>query len=82
MAAKLKIAMETNPTMPAVRAERWVTKQQLAAHLQCCPRTVNNLMRRRILPYRKIGRLLRFDPAECDRALEAFQVRSLAGRPF
>ena len=57
---------------------RWVTKKEIAEHLKCCPRTINNLMSRRILPYRRVGKLLRFELGECDRAIDAFKVSSFS----
>ena len=38
---------------------------------------LTNLMRRGILPYRKIGRFVRLDPVECDRAMDKFKHRGL-----
>jgi hypothetical protein len=35
-------------------------------------------MRRRVLPYVKVGRIVRFDLEACDRAMRAFQIRSVA----
>lgn len=58
-----------------------ITKKVLAARYSCTPRTINNLMRKRVLPYVKIGALVRFDPADCDRALAAFRVASRYGAP-
>lgn len=62
------------PTEPV-----WMTKSQLATHLRCSPRTINNLMRRRVLPYVKLGRLVRFDRTRCDVAMMAFCRRSSFG---
>lgn len=62
------------PTEPV-----WMTKSQLATHLQCSPRTINNWMRRRVLPYVKLGRLVRFDRARCDGAMMALCRRSSFG---
>ena len=65
---------------PSNNGGTWATKKQLANHFQCCPRTINNLMSRRILPFRKVGKFLRFDTAECDAAMDAFKVRSFGER--
>lgn len=59
----------------------WVGKAELAAHLKCSPRHINNLMRRRILPYIKAGRFVRFDLADCDRAMRKLQVTSWLDDP-
>jgi len=53
-----------------------ITKKVIAARYAVTPRTINTLMRKRILPYVKVGALVRFDPADCDRALAAFRVKS------
>lgn len=58
-----------------------INKKSLAARYSCTPRTINNLMRKGVLPYVKIGSLVRFDPADCDRALAAFRVKSRFGSP-
>lgn len=52
-----------------------VTKTELAAHLRCSVRTVSNLMRRKALPFIKIGRLVRFNPTDCLRALDASRIQ-------
>ena len=58
-----------------------ITKKVLAARYAVTPRTVNNLMRKGVLPYLKIGSLVRFSPEDCDRALAAFRVKSRFGSP-
>jgi hypothetical protein len=35
-------------------------------------------MRRRLLPYVKLGRIVRFDLAACESAIKAFELRSVA----
>ena len=52
-----------------------VTKTELAALLRCSVRTISNLMRRKTLPFTKVGRLTRFNPADCLRALEASPIQ-------
>jgi uncharacterized protein YhaN len=44
---------------------------------------IKTLMRKRILPFVKIGRMVRFDAEKCDRAMAAFESISivLAGKP-
>jgi hypothetical protein len=54
----------------------WFTKTQIAARYQISTRSVTNLMRHRILPFVKIGRLLRFNPTDCDVAFARFQRSS------
>jgi hypothetical protein len=59
------------------QSKKWMTKAQIAKHLNCCLRTVTNLMKACVLPYVKVG-LVRFDPAECDAAMEKFKRKSQA----
>lgn len=54
----------------------WKTKQEIAGHFQCNIRTITKLMKQRILPFVKIGRLVRFDVAECDQAMEKYKFKS------
>jgi hypothetical protein len=48
----------------------------MADRYQLSIRTIAYLTEDRILPCYKIGRSVRFDPAECDRALKAFRRAS------
>jgi excisionase family DNA binding protein len=54
----------------------WKTKREIACHFECNVRTITKLMKQRILPFVKIGRLVRFDVAECDLALEKYKFKS------
>jgi len=69
--------MNTNPNTN--EAKDWKSKREIAAYFKCHPRTINNFMRRRILPFVKVGRFVRFDPEECDRALARFKLRGFFG---
>jgi hypothetical protein len=54
-----------------------LTKPELAPRYHVVPRTIDHWMKAGIIPYLKIGRkLVRFDPIECDRALEKFKVKA------
>ena len=68
-----------NPNSNSIGPRNWKTKQEIAAYYKCHLRTITNLMRRGVLPYRKIGRFVRLDPVECDRALEKFKHRGFLG---
>ena len=57
-------------------SKTWKTKREIAAHFQCNVRTITKLMKGRILPFVKIGRLVRFDVVECDQALEKYKFKS------
>jgi len=58
-------------------AVEWVNKAEIARHFKCSVRHINELMRRRILPFVKIGRFVRFDLAACDQAMRNYQTKSL-----
>ncbi len=55
----------------------WLDRKGLAAHLKLSLRTIDNLRRRRVLPYVKIGRTVRFDLQACREALQKFEVKSI-----
>jgi hypothetical protein len=60
------------------QADRWTDRRGIAGHFKVSERTVSNLMRRRVLPVTKIGRIVRFNVAACEAALKAFELRSVA----
>ena len=65
-------------TMPEEQVQnRWLTKADLALHYSISLRTVTNLMRRRVLPYVKIGQVVRFDTLACEQAMRKFEVVSV-----
>ena len=57
---------------------RFTNKLGIAQRYATSVRTINNWMTRRILPHIKVGRVLRFDVDRCDRALSAFELKSIA----
>jgi len=67
-----------NPTLKnqADGGIQWRTKRDMAVHLRCDIRTITKYMKRRVLPYVKIGRVVRFDLTECDQAMLKFKRRS------
>jgi len=54
----------------------WRNKKQLADHYGCSIRTIENLMRGRVLPFVNIRRFIRFHVVECDKAMEKYKQRS------
>lgn len=66
----------TQETLAGGEHIQWRTKRQMATHCGCDIRTISNFMRRRILPYVKIGHFVRFDLAECDKALARYQRKA------
>ena len=55
-------------------ATQWLNKAEIAHHYRCSVRHINKLMGRRILPFLKMGRFVRFDPAACDQAMKRYQT--------
>lgn len=66
---------ESELTIP-IPSSPWRRKEELADYYRCNVRTITNLMRRRILPFVKIGRLVRFNIAECDLAMSKYRRAS------
>jgi excisionase family DNA binding protein len=60
---------------PSLPNTPWLRKAEIAQYYKCDIRTITNLMRRQILPYVKIGRLVRFHQRDCDVAMEKFHRR-------
>ena len=67
---------ESPPT--STQGARWHDRKGIASHFGISERSVSNLMRRRLLPYVKLGRIVRFDLAACESAIMAFELRSVA----
>jgi excisionase family DNA binding protein len=76
MPSNLKRRMQ-NESSPILSATQWANKGEIARHFKCSARHINKLMRRRILPFVKIGRFVRFDVAACDQAMKSYQTKSL-----
>jgi excisionase family DNA binding protein len=74
--AKLKCVNDNNP-QPRRPVRDWKTKREIAVHLKCSVRTISKFMRRRVLPFVKSGRFVRFDTDECDRAMEKVKSKSV-----
>jgi excisionase family DNA binding protein len=55
-------------------------KPGIAREVKCSPRTIDNLMARRAIPFIKIGRLVRFDVAKVKAALARFEVGAVGDR--
>ena len=69
--------LETNALEPPVNK---MTKRDVAREWQTCERTVNTWMDRGIIPYLKVGRLVRFERTEVEAALLKFRRGSI-GEP-
>lgn len=66
----------------SIEAKNWKTKREIATHFRCSVRTISNLMKRRVLPFVKHGRFVRFDTADCDRAMEKFRSGTIFDGEF
>jgi excisionase family DNA binding protein len=51
---------------PATVAPHFLTVPEVAALLRCRPRTIYTMVSQRRIPFRKAGRLLRFEAGEID----------------
>jgi hypothetical protein len=59
-------------------AETLLSKSALAKRYGVCVRTITAWMTRRILPFYKLShKVVRFDAAKCDIAIEVFERKSL-----
>lgn len=63
--------------MEANDGKKWLTKSEVAAHFNCDIRTIGNLMRRKVLPFVRIRRLLRFDLVDCEEAMRQYRVATI-----
>lgn len=50
----------------------WKTREQMAIRYQVAVRTIDYWVEDKLLPTYKKGRVVRFDPNECDRAMQVF----------
>ena len=48
----------------------------MAEHYGCSTRMIDKLMRGHVLPFVKLGRFVRFNVVECDKAMEKYKQRS------
>ena len=56
---------------------RWTNRKGIAHHFAILERSVSNLTSRRVLPFVKVGRIVRFDVLACESAFRAFETRSV-----
>ena len=60
-----------NPTAAQVQPEGFIDKPEVAKRMQRTVRTVDNLMKRRLIPFYKIGRSVSFKWSEIETHLAA-----------
>lgn len=61
--------MKIQPNFPSLL----VKKQEIASRYSVSIRTVENLVRRGVLPCFRLGRSVRFSPEECDAAMRHYR---------
>ena len=59
------------------RESDWVDRLGIAAHLRVSPRHITNQQRRRMIPYHRIGRCIRFKISEVEGALNTSEINSI-----
>jgi hypothetical protein len=59
---------------------RLLTKRDICALLQKSPRTIEGMMRKRQIPYLKIGKSVRYRLVDIERALEAYSIKEVSIR--
>jgi len=59
-----------------MKRQSWKTAKQMANRYHLSIRAIAYLVEGRVLPVYKIGRAVRFDPAECDLAMRVFRRNS------
>ena len=55
---------------------KWHNKKEVAAHFGIGLRTVTDWMRRRLIPFVKVGHVVRFNLSDCETAIRNYQVNS------
>ena len=55
----------------------YLTKREFIARLKISPMTLSRWMRARIIPFHRIGRIVRFKEDEIEEALKQYRVASV-----
>ena len=74
------IVMATETLPPIVSTNGMLDVRGAAARLGVTDRFVRRLVEERRIPFHKIGKLVRFDPVEVDRWIDACRVEPRRGR--
>ena len=64
--------MKNNPGVT-----QWLNKAEIADHFKCSERHINKLMERRVLPFLKMGKFVRFDLGACDQAMRRYETKTI-----
>jgi hypothetical protein len=67
-----QIAEKIQTELGAIIVAAWMTRKQIADRYQISLRCVDNWTEDGRLPRYKIGKIVRYDPVECDKSLRAF----------
>ena len=65
-------------SMKDTTSNRKLTSQQLADHMGVSTRTIGNWKATGVIPFIRIGRVVRFDLAEVEAGLDKFKIRVFA----
>ena len=57
----------------------WVSMKTLGPKIEVEPRTLKEWVRKRLIPYHRVGRLVRFDMREIDKWMAAKKVQPRGG---
>jgi len=55
----------------------FTNKAGIAERYDVSPRTIDNWIQQRRIPYLKCGRLVRFNISKCDAALSRFEIKAI-----
>lgn len=70
-----------NPDTGSQIESRYLRHEAAAKRLGICPRTLSIWQRKRIVPFRKIGRAVLFRSDELDAAVDRFRVNAIGEPP-
>ena len=72
-----RVVMTVGKHMSEITTEaKWHSKKEIAAHFGIGLRTVTDWMRRRLIPFTKVGHVVRFNLSDCESAIRKYEVRS------
>jgi excisionase family DNA binding protein len=76
--AELRKNYSRRPGIADLIGAAFTNKAGIAERYGVSPRTVDNWIQQRRIPYIKCARLVRFNVAKCDAALSRFEVKEVA----
>jgi len=68
------VLMRGMTNLPALTSNTLKTKREAAHYLQIGSRTLDDWMKRKMVPFFKIGKVVRFKVSDLDASLEKFRV--------